>query len=376
MQRRLANIFWLGIKEIRSFSRDFVLLTFVVYSFTLAVYAQAESPAQEIHNASIAIVDEDHSALSRSIAGVLLPPYFSRPTVAAAADVGGLMDTGRSTFFVDIPPHFERDMKAGRRPAIQVSVDATAMMQAGIGAGYLQQIVTREVARFITHSQPSPAQAVNLAVRVSFNPNLSTRLFNSVMAIIANVNMLAIILAGAAIVREREHGTMDHLLIMPLTALEIVAAKVWANGFVIAVAVGLSLKLVIEGLLGIPIVGSVSLFMAGVTLYLFFATAVGIFLGTVARSMPQLALLFILVALPMNILSGANTPIDSMPPVLRAVMQFSPSTHFVSFAQAILYRGAGIGVVWRQFAAVGLIGAVFFALSVTRLRKVTAAGVM
>lgn len=369
----LANIFWLGTKELRSFSRDFVLFGFVIYSFTLAVYAQAESPAQEAHNSAVAIVDEDHSALSRAIAAALLPPYFSAPTEAVAGQVDELMDTARSTFVLDIPPHFERDILSGRQPVIQVNVDATAMMQAGIGAGYLQQIIAREIARSAGGAERPKAEPVDLAVRVAFNPNLTTQLFNAVMAIIGNVNMLAIILAGAAIIREREHGTMDHLLIMPLTPFEIAAAKVWANGLVITVAVGLSLWLVIETLLGIRIVGSIPLFMAGVTIYLFFATAIGIFLGTVARSMPQLGLLFVLVALPMNILSGGNTPLDSMPAFLRAVMQLSPSTHFVSFAQAILYRGAGIDVVWPQFAVVGLVGGVFFALSIMRFRKISAA---
>ena len=371
--QHLANIFWLGTKELRSFSRDFVLFGFVIYSFTLAVYAQAVSPMQEIHNSAVAIVDEDRSALSRAIAAVLLPPYFNRPIEVTASEVDELMDTARSTFVLDIPPHFERDIQAGRQPVIQANIDATAMMQAGIGAGYLQEIINREIARFVARAERSQGTSVNLAVRVAFNPNLNTQLFNAVMAIIGNINMLALILAGAAIIREREHGTMDHLLIMPLTPFEIAAAKVWANALVIAVAVGLSLSLVIEMLLGIRIVGSVPLFMAGVVLYLFFATAIGIFLGTVARSMPQLGLLFILIALPMNILSGANTPLDSMPPVLRAVMELSPSTHFVSFAQAILYRGAGIDVVWPQFAAVGSVGGAFFAVSIMRFRRITAA---
>lgn len=376
MMQHLANIFWLGTKELRSFSRDFVLFGFVVYSFTLAVYVQAESPMQEVNNSAVAIVDEDHSALSRAIAAALQPPYFSRPTEIAAGRVDRLMDTARSTFVLHIPPHFERDLRAGRQPAVQANVDATAMMQAGIGAGYLQRIIAREIARFAMRAEPTQAEPVSLAVRVAFNPKLTTQLFNAVMAIIGNVNMLAIILAGAAIIREREHGTMDHLLIMPLMPFEIAAAKVWANGLVITVAVGLSLWLVIETLLGIRIVGSVPLFMVGVMLYLFFATAIGIFLGTVARSMPQLGLLFILIALPMNILSGGNTPLDSMPAFLRGAMQLSPSTHFVSFAQAILYRGAGIDVVWPQFAIVGLVGGVFFVLSVIRFRKISAAAVM
>jgi ABC-2 type transport system permease protein len=193
-----------------------------------------------------------------------------------------------------------------------------------------------------------------------------------VMAVINNVTMLAIIMAGAAIVREREHGTMDHLLVMPLTPFEIAMSKIWSNGLVIAVAVGLSLVFVIRGLLGVPIAGSIPLFLAGVVIYLFFATAIGIYLGTVARSMPQLGLLYMLVAISMNMLSGSNTPLESMPPFLRTLMQASPSTHFVSFAQAILYRGAGFDVVWPQFVAVALIGGLFLSLALLRFRRVAA----
>jgi ABC-2 type transport system permease protein len=191
------------------------------------------------------------------------------------------------------------------------------------------------------------------------------------MAIINNVTMLAIILAGAAIVREREHGTMDHLLVMPLTPFEIAMAKIWANALVIVVAVGLSLIIVVRGLLAVPIAGSTPLFLAGVLIYLFFATAIGIFLGTIVRSMPQLGLLYMLVAIPMHLLSGSNTPLESMPAFLRIIMLASPSTHFVSFAQAILYRGAGFDVVWPQFLAVALIGGLVLSCALFRFRYVT-----
>jgi ABC-2 type transport system permease protein len=189
------------------------------------------------------------------------------------------------------------------------------------------------------------------------------------MGIINNVTMLAIILAGAALVREREHGTMEHLLVMPLSPFEIAMSKIWANGFVILVAVAVSLYLVVRMLLNVPISGSIPLFLFGAMLYLFFATAIGLFLGTVARSMPQLGLIYMLVALPMNLLSGGATPLESMPPFLATAMQASPSTHFVSFAQSILYRGAGLDVVWPQFLAVAGIGALFLFLSLLRFRS-------
>jgi|SRR6185437_15595240 len=373
---RLANIFWLGTKELRSLFRDPVLLALIVWGFSLNVYLQASSTTQELHNGSLAIVDEDRSELSRRIASAFLPPFWKPPESIAERDVLPDLDQGRYTFILDIPPNFQRDVVGGHHPELQLNVDATAMVQAGLGSGYAQQIVATEIAKFVSRnegdflsrSQGVPASPVTLAVRVAFNPNDTTSWFSSVMGIVNNVSLLAIILAGAAIVREREHGTMDHLLVMPLTPFEIAMSKIWSNGLVISVAAGLSLELLVRGVLRIPILGSVPLFMLGAVLYLFFATSVGIFLGTVAHSMPQLGLLYILVAYPLMMLSGSNTPLESMAPALRTVMEASPSTHFVSFAQAILFHGAGLDVVWPQFMAVTLIGGLFCALALLRFR--------
>src|SRR5246127_254076 len=141
----LANIFWLGTKELRSFLNDFVLLGLVIYAFSLAVIAQAGSSSQEVHNASIGVVDEDHSELSRRIAHAFLPPYFQPAQPIAERDIVPLMNSGRYTFVVDIPPNFQRDVLGGRQPGLQLDVDATAMVQAGIGASYAQQIITNEI---------------------------------------------------------------------------------------------------------------------------------------------------------------------------------------------------------------------------------------
>ncbi len=372
MTPTLANIFWLGTKELRSFFRDWVLLGLVIYSFSLAIIAQAQSNAQELHNATIAVVDEDHSQISARLAGAFLPPYFQPAAYVAEKDVDHLMNIGRYTFVLDIPPHFQRDLVAGRRPTLQLNVDATAMVQAGIGSGYAQQILLGEIAKFLSRQDKPPPEPIGQTVHIAFNPNITTAWFTSVMGVISSTTMLAIILAGAAVVREREHGTVEHLLVMPVTPFEIAVAKIWANSLIIASAVGLSLTFVVQGLLRIPIEGSVPLFMCGALLYLFFATSVGIFLATVARTMPQLGLLYILVAVPLNLLSGANTPLESMPPWLRTIMQVSPSTHFVAIAQAILYRGAGFELVWPRFVAVAAIGAVFLTLGLWRFRSVSA----
>jgi ABC-2 type transport system permease protein len=370
--RSASTIFWLGTKELRSFLRDTVLIVLVIYTFSLAVISQAQSNSQELNKASIAVADEDNSPLSRRIMHAFLPPLFLPPQPIAVADIVPSMNAGHFTFVVDFPPHFERDVLAGRSPALQVDVDATAMIQAGLGAGYAGQIINTEIADYLSNAEGVPLSPVNLIVRIAFNPNGTTAWFSSVMGIINNVTMLAIIMSGAAVIREREHGTMDHLLSMPITPFEIAMSKIWANGLIITLAVGVSLYVVVRYILAVPIAGSVPLFMVGVVIYLFFATSIGIFLGTVTNSMPQLGLLFMLVFLPMNMLSGSNTPLESMPQWLSTIMELSPSTHFVSFAQSILYRGAGLGVVWPQFVAVGLVAALFLALALWRFRSVAA----
>jgi ABC-2 type transport system permease protein len=361
--RSLSNIFWLGTKELRSLFGDFVLIGLVIYSFTVAVISQAQSNSQELYHASIAVVDEDNSELSRRIISAFQLPYYQPPVYITEAQIEPLMNSGRFTFVLDFPPNFERDVLAGRKPGLQVNVDATAMIQAGLGSGYALEIIDTEIAWYLARAQTTPLSSVNLVTR-------------SVMGIINSVTMLAIILAGAALVREREHGTMDHLLVMPLSPFEIAMSKIWANALVIAVAVALALYVVVQLVLRVPIAGSIPLFMCGVMLYLFFATAVGLFLGTVARSMPQLGLLYILVAVPMNLLSGGATPVESQPVWLSTIMKASPSTHFVSIAQAILYRGAGLDVVWPEFAAVAGIGALFLSLTLWRFRAAVGAASM
>lgn len=373
MLRRLQNIYRLGVKELFSLRRDVVMVVLIIFTFTYAVYTPARHAQTELRNASVAIVDEDHSQLSQRIRDALLEPYFKPPVLLTIDRIDAAMDSGHYTFVIDIPPDFEADLLARRKPAVQVNIDATAMTQAGHGATYIQRIIAQEIEDFMRSGEVLLQQPVSQIVRVEFNPNIQSRWFLGVMQLVNMITLLAVMLSGAALIREREHGTIEHLLVMPLTPAEIMIAKVWANGLVIVIAATLSLKLVIQGLLDVPIAGSIPLFVSGMVIYLFSVTALGIFLATLVRSMPQFGLLAFPVFMVMNLLSGGTTPLDSMPKVLQYVMQLSPSTHFVSFAQAILYRGAGFDVVWQEFAVILLSGSIFFIGALFRFRKAISA---
>jgi len=377
--RAIRNIFHLGIKELRSLIRDPIMVVLIVWALTFNIYTAATAIPETLHNAPIAIVDEDRSALSRLIIDAFYPPYFLPPVLITPAEMDVRMDAGLDTFALHIPSEFQRDVFAGRSPEIQLNIDATRMSQAFTGNGYIHSIVMGEVNAFVHHHQEAAEPPVELVLRARFNPELNKAWFGAVMEIISAITMLAVVLTGAALIREREHGTVEHLLVMPVTPFEIMSSKICAMAFIVFGASALSLNFVVRGLLAVPIEGSVALFFAGTTLHLFAATSLGIFLGTVARSMPQFGLLLFIVLLPMQILSGAGGLMRSqvvsggtregIPDIIQAVMLVAPTTHFVKFAQAILFRGAGLSVVWPQFAALALIGTILFSLSLARFRK-------
>jgi ABC-2 type transport system permease protein len=372
MYRWILNVFRLGLKELASLSRDVVLVVLIVYAFTLAIYVVATGRKTDVSDASVAIVDADQSTLSARIKDGIQPPYFQRPQEVDRSVVDALMDRGQYTFVLEIPPRFEADLLAGRHPALQVNVDATAMAQAGVGTAYIQEIVAREAASFLKQRHGDHTSPVDLVVRALFNENLEAIRFNTIMQIINNVTMLAVILVGAAVIREREHGTIEHLLVMPVRPSEIAAAKIWANGSVVLIAAGVSLHLVVQAILKIPIVGSIELFLAGTAVYLFAVASLGILLATIANSMPQFGLLAIPVIVIMMLLSGSMTPFESMPAFLRDIMHAVPSTHFVKFSQSILYRGAGIDVVWPDLAIMIALGAGYLAVALSRFRAMLA----
>lgn len=372
MRQFLTNTFRLGIKELWSLWRDPTMLVLIVYVFTVGVYTAATAMPETLHNAPIAIVDEDRSPLSQRIASALYPPQFSPPKVIEWPQMDPGMDEGLYTFVLVIPSHFQRDVLAGRSPQIQLNVDATRMSQAFVGSGYVQQIVMGEVSEFAQRHRASAIPQVDLALRARFNPALEMSWFGGLVEIINHIAMLSIILSGAALIREREHGTVEHLLVMPVTPAQIMLAKIWSTGLVVLLAAWVSLTFVVRGLLHVPVSGSVPLFLVGSALCVFATASMGIFMATVARNMPQFGMLMMLTIMPLQMLSGGSTPRESMPELVQNIMLAAPTTHFVQLGQAILFRGAGLDVVWPQFLGLLLIGAVLFALSLQRFRKTIA----
>jgi ABC-2 type transport system permease protein len=368
----LKNVLVLAGKELRSFFSDRLLLAFLLLSFTFMIYSEATGVETEVQNANVAVVDGDHSVLSRRFRDALRLPYFRPPVVIDRSVVDAEMDRGRFTFVLDLPPHFEADILRGRRPMLQLNIDATAMTQAGVGAGYIEAILQTETERFLQQRGIEAALPVAAITRALFNPNLDGFWYQAVNSMIENITIFALLLVGAAVIRERERGTLEHLLVMPLLPSEIAAAKVLANGLIVLLATTIALVFTLGMLLEVPLRGSLPLFLLATGTYVFAIMSLGIMLATIANTMPQFGLLAMPVFLILSMLSGATSPLESMPPVLQILLQASPTVHFVKLSQAVLFRNAGLGLMWPQLLAMSGLGALFLLFALSRFRTMLA----
>lgn len=367
--QRLVNIFWLFGKELKSVLGDPVMVILILWSFVFAVMLEASGAGDTVRNAAIAIVDEDQSPLTRQISAAMTPPWFQTPVPMSPVQASTAMDTGQIMFVLSFPPNFTADVIAGKVPAAQLQVDATAVSQAQLGTDYISNIVQSETRAFLSGNPDAPDPLLRLELRRAFNPNGNPVWFKAVSSLLNQLSLLTIALTGAAMLREREHGTIEHLMVMPLTPVEVALSKVLATMAVVLAAFIGSLLFVVQGILQVPVAGSVPLLITGAAVYLWAAAAIGMFLGTMARSMAQFALLVIMVIIPVIMLSGGMGAVESQPEIVQRLTLALPSRHFLTFAKAVAFRGAGIESVWLELMLMAGLGAAFFAASLALFRR-------
>src|ERR1700734_393782 len=266
LRDHFVNVLRLVVKELRSIRADPTMLVLVVYAFSVSVNTVATGAVTEATNLSVGVADEDGSELSRQIAESLVRPTFQPAVQIRATDIDSKMDKGELLFVVEIPTNFQADILAQRKTEVQINADATAVAQAGNGANYLKSAISNEVQNFLNARGTPGGSPINLVVRADFNPNLRTAWFSAMTQVVNQITLLTVILTGAALIREREQGTVEHLLVMPVVPAEIMLAKMFANGLVILVAAMFSLQFVVHWWIGAPIAGSLLFFLIGAAL--------------------------------------------------------------------------------------------------------------
>lgn len=368
----ILNTLRLTLKELRAIRGDKVMLLLIFYVFTAATWLVADAGSTEVRDLSVAVVDEDQSPLSHRLTDAIRPPLFAHPDVISPERAAAAQTNGDYILVVSIPPDFERNLHLGKDAALMILVDATAVAQAGNGTAYMQQLLADEISKYVAPGTSSSA-LVDVVMRNRFNPNLTSKWFTSVMQLMNSVTILTLILAGSSLIREREHGTIEHVLVMPVRPHEIVFSKILATGIVILGSSVASLFLVVQWGMGVPVAGSPLLYICGAAIYVISVGSLGLLLASFTQNMGQFGLLVIPVIIVMFLLSGGITPMESMPAWLRLIMRLiSPSPHYVEFAQSVLYRGSGLPLVAGSMAAMALMAVVFLAVVILRFRKVLA----
>ncbi len=371
MRQAIKNIFTLSGKEIHSFFSDTALLRLVIIMFTIAIYIIASSITTEVKNAKVGIVDYDRSALTYRFRDVMLQPEFQHVDDIAESQIETLMDNGAYTFVLSIPPQFTENLLAGKHPELQLLIDATAMTQATSGARYIGQIVYRQISDYISKNHPN-INIITPKINVLFNKNLHTAWFLPAMQVGAFATLLCFVLVGGAVIREREHGTIEHLLVMPVSALEIILAKIFANSLIILLASFISLYFVIHLLVGAPINGSLALYLSVEAVYLLSISGMAILLATLAPTMPQFSLLVLPIYIMLYVLSGSLTPFENQPLLLQQIMQLSPLRQFTSVSQDILFRDATWPLIAHRVTIIALLGLGFIIAALLRFRYMLA----
>ncbi len=364
------------VKELRQLSRDKALMGFFLWAFIMDVYLAGSGTSMQLVNAGLVVHDADQSAASRDLIQRFHSPYFRFDGEVDHPREGlRRLDFGESVVLLDIPPRFQEALTEGEATAVQMQVSATHSPQGLSAASYAARIVgefgleasSKRMGLSMDGEVSLPI--VRSEHRIWYNPNQDESWFMSISEMLTITTIFSVLLPAAALVRERERGTVEQLLVSPLTPFQIMFPKVIAMTLVILVGTAMSLFGILHGLFHVPMKGSLLLYFVMTTLFVFTTAGLGLVAATIATNQAQVSLMTILVVAPMINLSGTWTPPEAMPEWLRYLMLLSPLHYFVDISYGIQLKGVGLEILWRPVVAMVTLGSTLFAFGMWRFRR-------
>jgi ABC-2 type transport system permease protein len=366
----------LMFKELKQLVKDRALFAYTVFIFTLDIVLAAGATSVDLHHAPLAMLDAQQQAAARELAGRFQAPYFdARHRLVDARQASLLLERGEARAVLSVPQHFQEDLALGHQTEVQLLVDTAQATQGFLVASYAQRIVadfgSQWADRAMLRADIDPARLpeVRAAARYWHNASLDERWFNTVSELLTMLTIAAIVLPAAALVREKERGTIEQLLVAPVAPLQVVLSKVLAMVLVMVAGTAIAVLGVMHAGYGVPFRGSVALFFAVVALFAMACAGVGIVASGFARNSGQMGLIVVLIVVPIIMLSGTWNMIESMPEWLRGLVELSPLRHFIVLAYGILIRGASFDVLWPPLLKMLALGASLFAIGVLRFRR-------
>ena len=370
------RIIAMAVKELKQLIRDPVLRLIIAYFFTADIYMAGSGINLNLRNASVMVIDHDHSAASRELIYRFRPPYFDfKGEISGKKEAERLLNKGQILAVLDIPENFQQLLLQGQQVAVQFQVDTSNTVLGTLATGYATQITADFGQDFVIKrlglntERMDAIPVIQNRHRVLYNPNQVDGWFMSISELLTVITMLSMMLPAAAAVREKERGTIEQLAVSPLSSLQILLPKVISMGLVILLGVAVCLFLIIIPVFHLPIKGSIGLFFMVTALYVFTASGIGLFIATISRSLAQVTMLVILLMMPILLLSGAWTPPEAMPQAMRWAMTISPLYYFNEMSYAILLKGAGVDILWDSLLGLSVLGVVFFSFGVWRFRR-------
>lgn len=364
------------VKELRQLLRDRVLFVFITYVFTANIVIAGGELGTELHHARLVVHDADHSAASRELLHRFRPPYFHLAGEVARAEEGTrMLDNGRATAILAIPPRFDEQLQEGTETSVQLLVDATHASTGYLASSYGARIVSRFgqewTARQLGRRGVDPASlpSIEHRPRIWANAVLDESWFSTISELLTMITVACVLLPASALVREKERGTIEQLLVSPLSPSQVMLAKTISMTMVTLLGTAVAYFGIMSPVYGVPARGSLTLFFGLTALYAFTTAGLGLVAATFTRRTGQVGMLTLLIVMPVVMLSGIRTPWESMPGWLRTVMVLSPLHHFIEVAYGILLRGAGLAVIWDSVLAMALLGGLLFVTGCWRFRR-------
>lgn len=363
------------VKELLQLRRDLLLMVAIVFLFTVDIY-MTKNIRIELNHATVVVHDGDHSEASRELIYRFRAPYFKLGgEVLDEHESMRLLDQGKALVALNIPPKFQQDLIQGKPTQVQVLVDTSNTTLGSLAASYSSQIIGQygfdAALQRMGYADASMANVpmVRDEHRVWYNPNQNEKWFIPIIELLTGITILAILLPAASAVREKERGTMEQLMVSPLTPVQILLPKLVAMNLVILAGTAVSMFLVLQPLFHVPVKGSLWLFFAITALYAVATSGLGLYIATISRTLAQAMLLSILVFTPMIFLSGSWTPPEAMPDVLRQAMYISPLYYFIEMGYGILLKGAGLDILWDSLLSLSILGVMIFAFGIWRFKR-------
>lgn len=365
----------MAVKELLQLARDAILLFFIVYAFTADVYNAGSGVTLQLSRAAMWVLDGDHSFASRELSHRFQPPYFDRKGEVSAREGIARLDRGEAMIVLDIPAQFQKSILEGKSADVQMQVDATNSVLGFLASSYAAQIVGQYSLEAglkregLSLGGMSQVPVIVDDHRVWFNPNQKDTWFMSVSELLNVITVFAILLPAAAMVREKERGTVEQLLVSPLSAFQVMAPKVFSMTAVVLAGTALSFVAILGPVFQVPIKGSLLLFFAVTTLYVVNIAGLGLFISTFTRNLAQAGMVVILILAPMIFLSGVWTPPEAMPRLLRYAMYISPLHYYIDTSYGILFKGAGFTLLWDSILGIVGLGIPVVVLGLWRFRR-------